>query len=140
MNIAQKGLIFIIRIYQLTLSPVLTAALGPSARCRFTPSCSQYAREVVGLHGAVRGGCLAAGRLCRCHPWGDFGEDLPPPVRAHLPPHAQEIYLGAFNNAWTEYAARGPEQREITAHRVAWAAVKRKYEKSGDQWVPRESG
>ena len=65
-------------------------------------------------------------------------EDLPLPVRAHLPPHAREIYLGAFNNAWVEYADRGPTERERTAHRVAWAAVKRKYTKSGDQWVPRE--
>jgi cation transport regulator len=65
-------------------------------------------------------------------------EDLPPPVQAHLPPHAQEIYLGAFNNAWTEYAARGPAQREQIAHRVAWAAVKRKYRKSGDRWIPRD--
>ncbi len=66
-------------------------------------------------------------------------EDLPPPIRAHLPLHAQEIYLGAFNGAWIQYAARGPEQRESTAHRVAWAAVKRKYEKSGDRWVLREA-
>jgi cation transport regulator len=65
-------------------------------------------------------------------------EDLPPSVQAHLPLHAQEIYVAAFNNAWTEYAARGPVQRESTAHRVAWAAVKRKYRKSGDRWVPRE--
>jgi cation transport regulator len=65
-------------------------------------------------------------------------EDLPPSVQAHLPLHAQEIYLAAFNNAWTEYAARGPVQRESTAYRVAWAAVKRKYEKSGDRWVARE--
>jgi cation transport regulator len=65
-------------------------------------------------------------------------EDLPSPVQAHLPPHAQEIYLGAFNNAWTEYATRGPAQRETTAHRVAWAAVKRKYLKAGDRWIARE--
>jgi cation transport regulator len=65
-------------------------------------------------------------------------EDLPPSVRTHLPTHAQEIYLAAFNNAWNEYAARGPIQRETSAHRVAWAAVKRKYQKSGDRWVPRE--
>ena len=65
-------------------------------------------------------------------------EDLPPSVQAHLPQHAQEIYLSAFNNAWIEYAARGPTGRESTAHRVAWAAVKRKYIKSGDQWVLRE--
>jgi cation transport regulator len=67
-------------------------------------------------------------------------EDLPQPVRAHLPLHAQEIYLAAFNNAWTEYQARGPEQRERTAHRVAWAAVKRGYEKSGDRWISRDAG
>jgi putative membrane protein insertion efficiency factor len=78
MNIAQKGFILLIRIYQLTVSPVLAAAMGPSGRCRFTPSCSQYARDAVRLHGVWRGGLLAARRLCRCHPWGDFGEDYPP--------------------------------------------------------------
>lgn len=65
-------------------------------------------------------------------------EDLPPSIQVHLPLHAQEIYLGAFNSAWTQYADHGPEQRESTAHRVAWAAVKRKYEKSADRWIPRE--
>lgn len=65
-------------------------------------------------------------------------EDLPPPIQAHLPLHAQEIYRGAFNSAWTQYAVRGPEQRERTAHRVAWAAVKRKYKKTDDRWIPRE--
>ena len=65
-------------------------------------------------------------------------EDLPLPIQAHLPQHAQAIYLSAFNNAWTEYAARGPTQREEIAHRVAWAAVKRKYRKAGDRWIPRD--
>jgi cation transport regulator len=65
-------------------------------------------------------------------------EDLPQPIQAHLPPHAQEIYRGAFNSAWKQYAARGPVQRERTAHRVAWAAVKRRYLKSGDRWISRE--
>lgn len=64
-------------------------------------------------------------------------DDLPPSVRMHLPVHAQEIYRAAFNNAWMQYAARGPLQRERTAHRVAWAAVKHKYEKVGDAWLPR---
>jgi cation transport regulator len=63
--------------------------------------------------------------------------DLPPPVQSHLPLHAQEIYLAAFNNAWTEYQSRGVEQPEQTAHRVAWAAVKRKYRKSGERWISR---
>jgi cation transport regulator len=60
-------------------------------------------------------------------------EDLPPPVRAHLPPHAQDIYRAAFNNAWASYGAR-----EEIAHRIAWAAVKRRYRKIGDNWVPLE--
>ncbi len=64
--------------------------------------------------------------------------DLPASVHDHLPAHAQEIYRSAFNNAWVEYEDRGPAQREQLAHRVAWAAVKRKYEKAGDFWVPRE--
>ena len=66
--------------------------------------------------------------------------DLPPPLRAHLPPHAQEIYVGAFNGAWEQYAWEGPQMREKTAHRVAWAAVKRKYVRVGDSWITRSSG
>jgi hypothetical protein len=80
MNLAQRGLIFILRVYQWTLSPLLAVALGASGRCRFTPSCSQYALQAIRLHGAMRGGWLAARRLCRCHPWGDFGQDPPPPA------------------------------------------------------------
>jgi len=60
--------------------------------------------------------------------------DLPHPVRNSLPIHAQEIYLAAFNNAWNEYQEkekrRGDTEREETAHRVAWAAVKAKYAKN----------
>jgi cation transport regulator len=51
--------------------------------------------------------------------------DLPEGVRNNLPQHAQEIYRAAFNNAWEQYA-----RDEERAHRVAWAAVKEKYEKS----------
>jgi cation transport regulator len=66
--------------------------------------------------------------------------DLPGSLHAHLPMHAQEIYRGAFNNAWIEYQDRGSAEREQIAHRVAWAAVKRKYVRSGDRWIPREPG
>jgi cation transport regulator len=62
--------------------------------------------------------------------------ELPDSVARHLPTHAQEIYLAAFNNAWLEYADRGSE-REQLAHRVAWAAVKRGYVKQGDCWIER---
>lgn len=67
--------------------------------------------------------------------------DLPEPVRRHLPRHAQEIYREAFNRAWAQYAdprRRRGGSREEVAHRVAWAAVKRVYEKRGEDWVSRE--
>lgn len=67
-------------------------------------------------------------------PYDDIA-DLPPGVRAHLPEHAQEIYLAAFNHAWQQHA--DDPRREEIAHRIAWAAVKRVYEKVGDRWVHR---
>lgn len=67
---------------------------------------------------------------------------LPESVRKSLPRHAQEIYLAAFNNAWDEYSdpgdRRGEASREETAHKVAWAAVKQKYGKTGDRWQRRK--
>jgi cation transport regulator len=64
--------------------------------------------------------------------------DLPDSVRDNLPSHAQEIYKQAFNSAFDEYAERGPEGREVTAHKVAWAAVKKKYRKDErtGKWEP----
>ena len=62
--------------------------------------------------------------------------DLPQSVRAHLPPRAQDIYREAFNHAWKEYSDREPGRLEEIAHRVAWAAVKRRYHKAGRDWVP----
>jgi cation transport regulator len=61
-------------------------------------------------------------------------DDLPESVRGHLPPHAREIYLAAFNNAWRQHA-RDPDG-EAVVHRIAWGAVKRSYRKDGDVWVP----
>jgi len=60
--------------------------------------------------------------------------DLPPAIR-RLPPHAQEIFLSAFNNAWQTYADRGPHEQEEITFRIAWAAVKKHYHKRGDVWV-----
>ncbi len=66
----------------------------------------------------------------------DSIKELPDGVRDNLPKHAQEIYKEAFNNAWKEYAdpdkRRDDASREETAHRVAWSAVKTKYEKDSD--------
>jgi cation transport regulator len=66
--------------------------------------------------------------------------DLPPRVRRHLPPHAQDIFRSAFNHAWEEYGATEPRRIEEIAHRVAWSAVKKRYRKFGDSWVPRDEG
>ncbi|RIK40032.1 MAG: cation transport regulator ChaB [Chloroflexi bacterium] len=69
----------------------------------------------------------------------DTLQDLPDSVKDNLPKHAQEIYRAAFNSAWEQYdqpeERRDNRSREETAHAVAWAAVKDKYEKKGDRWV-----
>jgi len=67
-------------------------------------------------------------------PYKDLN-DLPEPVREHLPKHAQEIYRAAYNSAWEEYG-----QDEERARRVAWSAVKKKYQKdeSSGQWKPKD--
>jgi cation transport regulator len=75
----------------------------------------------------------------------DSVSELPASVKDNLPEHAQEIYMKAFNNAWQEYKdssrrLSGSSQEE-TAHKVAWAAVKKVYkkdEKTG-QWKPKHS-
>lgn len=64
--------VFLIRVYQTAISPLL----GP--RCRFYPSCSQYAAEAIRLHGAWRGGWLALRRILRCHPLNPGGYDPVP--------------------------------------------------------------
>lgn len=65
----------------------------------------------------------------------ETNEDLPPPVRHALPPHAQDIYRAAFNRAYSDHA--GDPRQEEAAHRIAWAAVKRSYVKLGSEWVAR---
>ncbi|HWC58677.1 MAG TPA: membrane protein insertion efficiency factor YidD [Verrucomicrobiae bacterium] len=78
--------ILLVRIYQLTLSPAKTYLLGPSGHCRFEPSCSQYAVEALKIHGATAGSWLAAKRICRCHPWGAWGEDPVPAAKSTVHP------------------------------------------------------
>lgn len=69
--------------------------------------------------------------------------DLPDSVRDNVPKHAQEIYMAAYNSAWDEYKdpsdRHGDASREETAHKVAWAAVKQKYEKAENgRWVKKD--
>jgi putative membrane protein insertion efficiency factor len=71
-QVATRAAVSAIRWYQATLSRRL------GARCRFTPSCSEYALAVIRRHGAVRGGWLTAKRLIRCGPWTAMGTvDIP---------------------------------------------------------------
>lgn len=67
-----KVLIAVIRLYQITLSPVL------GAHCRFHPSCSQYAVEALAKYGALKGSWYAARRILRCHPYHAGGYDPVP--------------------------------------------------------------
>jgi cation transport regulator len=66
----------------------------------------------------------------------DTNSDLPNSVRDNLPEGAQTIYRKAFNGAWDEYADR--DDQEATAHKVAWSAVKQRYEKRDDRWVEKQ--
>jgi len=65
-------LIFLVRIYQWFIRPLI----GP--RCRFLPTCSEYAIEALHRHGVVRGSWLTTRRLCRCHPYNPGGIDPVP--------------------------------------------------------------
>ncbi len=71
-------------------------------------------------------------------------KELPESVKGVLPPHAQEIYMKAFNSAWEQYKdpeeRRGDDSREETAHQVAWSAVKKEYTKNEEtgEWERKE--
>lgn len=67
-----KLMLALIRFYQYAISPLIPP------RCRFTPTCSQYAVEAVQKYGALKGGWLAAKRIARCHPFGGCGHDPVP--------------------------------------------------------------
>jgi uncharacterized protein len=63
-----------LKLYQWIFRPLL----GP--RCRFFPSCSDYAREAIAVHGAATGSLLTAQRLCKCHPFNEGGLNPVPPA------------------------------------------------------------
>ena len=62
----------LIKFYYWCISPLL------GNRCRFVPSCSEYANQALEHHGAVRGSLLTLNRICKCHPWGGSGYDPVP--------------------------------------------------------------
>ena len=65
-------LLLLIRVYKITLSPLL----GPS--CRYTPSCSKYTYQAIEKHGPFKGTWLGIKRILSCHPWGGSGYDPVP--------------------------------------------------------------
>ena len=67
-----KILLGFIRFYQYAISPMIPP------RCRYTPTCSQYAVESIQKYGASKGGWLAIKRIVRCNPFGGSGYDPVP--------------------------------------------------------------
>ncbi len=68
-------LLFLLRAYQLAISPFL------GQNCRFYPSCSSYAELAIRRHGVLKGCALTGRRLCKCHPWHAGGVDLVPELQ-----------------------------------------------------------
>ncbi len=65
-------MIGLVKVYQVTLSPLL----GP--RCRYWPSCSSYTVEAIEVHGPLMGAWMAVRRIARCHPGSEGGIDPVP--------------------------------------------------------------
>lgn len=68
----KRVLAALIRFYRVAISPMTTP------RCRFLPTCSDYALQAIERHGAVAGGWLAIRRVARCHPFNPGGLDEVP--------------------------------------------------------------
>jgi putative membrane protein insertion efficiency factor len=94
----QAALLGAVRGYRFFLSPWLGSA------CRFEPTCSVYALEALGRHGAAAGVALTVGRVGRCHPWCAGGLD---PVPAS-PPRLFTALLGPERRAAATRASSDP--------------------------------
>ena len=71
-RLLSQPLLALVWLYSTLISPLL------GANCRFEPSCSEYARQALLQHGALRGSYLTFRRILRCHPWGGSGYDPVP--------------------------------------------------------------
>jgi putative membrane protein insertion efficiency factor len=86
---AKAGVVWLvllpIRAYSRLISPLFPR------RCKYYPTCSDYAQQAIRTHGVIRGGGLAAWRIVRCNPWSHGGVDEVPPRRdraKHVHRHA----------------------------------------------------
>ena len=80
-------------LYQKLLSPWI------GNQCRFYPTCSEYARQAVEVHGSLRGSALAAKRLCKCHPWHAGGFDYVPGTEPGQEQHRCSDHTAPGENA-----------------------------------------
>lgn len=80
LNFWQRAVLAPIRFYRRFLSP-----LKASPSCRFSPTCSRYALDVISTHGVIRGCYLALRRILKCHPFHPGGFDPVPPRRSLEP-------------------------------------------------------
>ena len=65
-------LVFLIKSYQLLISPIL------GQNCRYLPTCSEYSAQSIREHGVIKGIALSLKRISKCHPWGSHGYDPVP--------------------------------------------------------------
>lgn len=82
MKFAATPILGALWLYRTVVSAPLHALYGPSAGCRFYPTCSHYAAEAVAVYGPVYGLCLSLKRLLKCTPFHSGGVDPVPPRRA----------------------------------------------------------
>ncbi len=75
-SLIKKFMIFLIRTYQLTLSPRFS-----HGACRYTPTCSQYMLEAIEIHGVIKGTLMGLLRIARCNPLFKGGYDPVPPKK-----------------------------------------------------------
>lgn len=71
-RIVRWKLLLVIKVYQSVISPWIPAS------CRYTPTCSAYAKEAIEKHGSIKGLVLTIKRIGTCHPWGGSGYDPVP--------------------------------------------------------------
>lgn len=106
--LAVAPLVLVLRGYQRWVSP----ALGP--RCRFAPSCSQYAVEALQRYGPLRGGWLTVRRVLRCHPWNPGGHD-PVPLGGPAAASARMEPTGLTHEAAAATTPAAPDLRSRRA-------------------------